>query len=51
MLNMNSWIFENVADENYSNLTKTSSNKSLYDPEQPTNHRKRENKGREQRER
>ena len=40
MSNINSGMFENVADEDSSNLTTTSSNNGFYDPKQPENHNK-----------
>ena len=50
MSNINSCIFENLADENYGDSATSSSNKGFYKPEQPENHRKRREKRERERE-
>ena len=44
LLEIYSWISENIVNENYSNFTKTGPNKGIYQPDELENHRK-EGKG------
>ena len=40
LLEMYSWIYENMIDKNYSSFTKTGPNKGNYKPDEPENHSK-----------
>ena len=42
---MESWIFENVINENLHNFITTSPNKGFYDPDQSENHREEREEG------
>ena len=39
------WIYENMIDENYSSFTKIGPNKGNYKPDKPDNHRKERKEG------
>ena len=42
---INSWIYENMVDENYSRFVKTGPNKGIYQPDEPVKQRKDRKEG------
>ena len=45
LLEIYSWFYENMIDENYSSFTKTGPNKGNYKPDEPENHSKERKEG------
>ena len=45
LLEIYTWIYDNMIDENYSCFTKTGPNKGNYKPDEPEKHRKERKEG------